>query len=179
MATEIVLAPDAEKRREALKWFIQFAEARPCIRICMHSVIFYKPRDVHFPAQYLRELRNYNCLLSIMAGLNFAAVSRLKSLWKVCVCVYARARVRSAAVSQTRKLNEPAEPEHEGHAELSGAQQPLHAHQQLQSMSAHDVAVRSILLTVCRRCTGKSSRLFREISRACRTWASISRTSRS
>ena len=57
---------DLDKRREVLKWFINFADA-------------------------IREMRNYNALMSIMAGLNFAAVSRLKNTWKVFVPVHLKA----------------------------------------------------------------------------------------
>src|SRR5947209_1518481 len=57
-ATEILAQPDSDRRREILRWFIAFAD-------------------------HIRELRNYNALLAIMAGLNFAAISRLKQTWKV------------------------------------------------------------------------------------------------
>lgn len=58
MATEIIAVTDLDKRREVLKWFVNFADA-------------------------LREMRNYNALMAVVAGLNFAALNRLKHTWKV------------------------------------------------------------------------------------------------
>lgn len=73
LASEVLEQTDLDRRKEALRWFLAVAEVRlPPFFACNHP-------------QHLRELGNYNALLGLMAGMNFAAVSRLKQAWKVCL----------------------------------------------------------------------------------------------
>lgn len=58
MATEIVVTPSLRKRASVIKHFI-------------------------FVAQACRELKNFNTLLAITAGLNLAVIQRLRKTWRV------------------------------------------------------------------------------------------------
>lgn len=58
VATEILLVANMKKRASVIKHFIQMAVA------CL-------------------EIRNFNTLLEITAGLNFSVIQRLRKTWKV------------------------------------------------------------------------------------------------
>ena len=58
VATEVLLAANIKKRASVIKHFILVAKA-------------------------CRDIRNYNTLLEITAGLNFSSVQRLRKTWKV------------------------------------------------------------------------------------------------